>query len=226
MIKYFLFDLDGTLLDTTPLIIASFKHTMKTTLGLDLTDEQIKARLGEPLMLTMEHYCRERRDELVECYRVYNIEHHDELTKPFPKVRETLVSLKERGCHLAVVSSKMRPTIAKGLALARIQDLFETVVGMEDTKEHKPDPAPLLEAMRRIDAAPAVTAMVGDSPFDLQAARHAGVLSVGVGWSAYSREELQRYEPDLIVDGMPDLLPLALPPAAPELPPKPGTSQP
>ena len=170
---------------------------------------------------TMSFYCPERSDEMVECYRSYNIEHHDELAKPFPKVKETLLALKARGCHLAVVSSKMGPTIAKGLALAGIEDLFETVVGMEDTTAHKPDPAPLLEAMRRIDAAPAVTVMVGDSPFDLQAASNAGVLSVGVGWSAYSREDLGKYGPDLIVDNMPELLSLAIPQATPELPKKP-----
>ncbi len=220
--KYFLFDLDGTLVDTTPLIIASFKHTMKTTLGLDLTDEQIKARLGEPLSLTMEFYCRERRDEMVECYREFNITHHDELAKPFPKVRETVAALKERGCHLAVVSSKVLSTVSKGLALVGIQDFFEAVVTMEDTEEHKPNPAPLLEAMRRIDAAPAVTAMVGDSPYDLQAAHNAGVLSVGVGWSQYSRAELERYQPDFIAASMTDLLPLAIAALMPELPRKPA----
>jgi pyrophosphatase PpaX len=205
----FLFDLDGTLLDTTSLIIASFQHALRVVLGREVTVAEITSRLGEPLPTTMERFCRERRDELVECYRTFNIENHDRLARAFPGVPETLAALKGRGMRLAVVSAKMRSTVHKGLALARISDLFDAVVGLEDTEKHKPDPAPLVEALRRLAAAPATAVMVGDSPYDLLAARAAGVASVAVSWSSYSREELDRHQPDFTISAMNELLALA-----------------
>jgi pyrophosphatase PpaX len=77
---------------------------------------------------------------------------------------------------------------------------MDVIVGAEDTERHKPDPDPLLEALRRLGAAPATAAYVGDSPFDVRAAKAAGVLAVAVGWGGiHPDERLLHAGPDALV---------------------------
>jgi pyrophosphatase PpaX len=96
-----------------------------------------------------------------------------------------------------------------GLALDRFPVLRETtevVIGAEDTERHKPDPAPILEALRRLGAPAGHAAYVGDSPFDIRAAKAAGVLAVAVGWGGiHPDERLLREEPDALVHSAEEL---------------------
>ncbi len=95
------------------------------------------------------------------------------------------------------------------LAFARVPlgHLFETVVGGDETVLHKPDPAPLLLAATRMAADPAETAYVGDSPFDVRAAKAAGMHAVAVTWGRiHDRTILEREEPNAIVDSAEELL--------------------
>jgi pyrophosphatase PpaX len=85
--------------------------------------------------------------------------------------------------------------------------LFETIVGGDETERHKPDPEPLLLAAARMRAEPAQTAYVGDSPFDVRAAKAAGMHAVAVTWGRiHELERLEREEPDAIVDSAEELL--------------------
>jgi pyrophosphatase PpaX len=88
-----------------------------------------------------------------------------------------------------------------------IAHLFETIVGGDETEKHKPDPEPLLLAAERMAANPAETAYVGDSPFDVRAAKAAGMHAVAVTWGRiHDRDRLEREEPDAIVDTAEELL--------------------
>jgi pyrophosphatase PpaX len=96
------------------------------------------------------------------------------------------------------------------LALDRFPELaeqFEVVVGFEDTERHKPDPDPVLAALRKLGAEPSEAAYVGDSPFDIRAAKAAGVFAVAVGWGGiHSDDRLLEEEPDAFVRTAPELL--------------------
>ena len=82
-----------------------------------------------------------------------------------------------------------------------VAHLFETVVGGDETEKHKPDPEPLLLAAHRMHATPGETAYIGDSPFDIRAAKSAGMHAVAVTWGGiHTRERLVPEEPDAIVD--------------------------
>ncbi len=201
-----LFDLDGTLLDTTNLIIASFEYATRTCLGRPMTEAEILPRLGEPLLVTMRELCPEKADELVDAYRRFNLAEHDRLVKLVPGVPDTLQALRNRGLRLAVVSSKIRHTVEKGLNLFRLATFFDAVIGLEDCPAHKPDPGPLLEALRRLEVGPASAVMVGDSPADILAARAAGVRSVAVGWSRLAPETIVAAAPDAVISAMSELL--------------------
>jgi len=205
-VRAVLFDLDGTLLDTTELIIASYKHTARICLGRDMDEAEILPRLGEPLVVTMRDLAADRVDELVAVYRRFNLAEHDRLVKLIPGVPETLPALRNRGVRLAIVSSKIRHTVEKGLDLFRLTTFFDVVIGLEDSPAHKPDPGPLLEALRRLDLGPASAVMVGDSPADILAARAAGARSIAVGWSRLPAAAIAAAGPDATISTMPELL--------------------
>ena len=97
-----------------------------------------------------------------------------------------------------------------GLAIDRfpaLRDCFDVVVAYEDTERHKPDPEPVLAALEKLQATPAEAAYVGDSPFDVRAAKAAGVFAVAVGWGGiHSDERLLDEEPDAFVATTAELL--------------------
>jgi pyrophosphatase PpaX len=118
----------------------------------------------------------------------------------FPGVLELLATLREEGHLLGIVTAKRLRTVA--LAFDRFPALREmdVVIGAEDTERHKPEPDPLLEALRRLGAEPSGAAYVGDSPFDIRAAKAAGMFSIAVGWGGiHPDERLAREQPDALV---------------------------
>jgi pyrophosphatase PpaX len=196
-----LFDLDGTLIDSGPIILASMRHASLTVLGREPDEELVRAAIGGPgLVAQMRDLDPRRVDELVDAYRAHNEPLHAEL-EAFEDVLELLPRLRAEGRSLGIVTAKRVRTVE--LALDRfpaLRDVMDVIVGAEDTERHKPDPDPLLEALRRLGAAPATAAYVGDSPFDVRAAKAAGVLAVAVGWGGiHPDERLLHAGPDALV---------------------------
>ena len=203
-----LFDLDGTLIDSGPMILASMKHAAKTVLGHDVPEEVLTAAVGGPgLVAQMRALDPDRVDDLVSTYRRHNEPLHEQL-EAFWEVVEVLPRLRAEGRRLGIVTAKRRETVQ--LAFDRIPGLessFEVVIGSEDTGRHKPDPEPILEALARLDAAPEDAAYVGDSPFDVRAAKAAGVYAVAVAWGGiHGAEALERERPDVLVHFAEELL--------------------
>jgi pyrophosphatase PpaX len=203
-----LFDLDGTLIDSGPIILASMRHASLSILGRGADEDLVRAAIGGPgLVAQMRELDAERVDELVEAYRLHNEPLHDTL-ESFDGVLDLLPRLRAEGRRLGIVTAKRRETVE--LAFKRFPVLRETtsvLVGADDTERHKPDPEPLLEALRRLRAAPEEAAYVGDSPFDVRAAKAAGVLAVAVGWGGiHPDERLLAEEPDVLVHTAQELL--------------------
>ena len=202
-----LFDLDGTVIDSGAIILASMRHAAKEVLKTDVSDEQLMAAVGGPgLEAQMRTIAPDRVDELVSVYRAHNEPLHDEL-KCCAGMEDVLLRLKEEGRRLGIVTAKRHQTVELAFARLPIEHLFETVVGGDDTKRHKPDPEPLLLALDRLDARPEDAAYVGDAPFDVKAARAAGVHAIGVTWGGiHARERLEAEEPDALVETPEELL--------------------
>jgi pyrophosphatase PpaX len=203
-----LFDLDGTLIDSGPMILASMKHAAHTVLGRDIPEEVLAAAVGGPgLTAQMEALDRDRVADLVQAYRAHNEPLHEQL-EAFWEVVEVLPRLRAEGRRLGIVTAKRRATAQ--LAFDRLPGLeanFDVVIGAEDTERHKPDPDPILEALARLEAAPEEAAYVGDSPFDVRAAKAAGVYAVAVAWGGiHGVEALEREQPDLLVRRAEELL--------------------
>jgi pyrophosphatase PpaX len=202
-----LFDLDGTVIDSGAIILASMRHAAREVLGVEVPDEQLMAAVGGPgLEAQMQALSPDRADELVTVYRAHNEPLHDELIC-CAGMDEVLVQLRDEGRRLGIVTAKRRQTVELAFARIPIEHLFETVVGGDETKKHKPDPAPLLLALERLGAAPDDAVYVGDAPFDVKAAKAAGLYSVGVSWGGiHGRERLEAEEPDALVDTTEELL--------------------
>jgi pyrophosphatase PpaX len=147
-----------------------------------------------------------RVDELVRVYREHNEPLHATL-ECCAGMEDVLATLQRRGHRLGIVTAKRRLTVDLAFARLPIEHLFETVVGGDETERHKPDPAPLLLALERLGAAPEDAAYVGDSPFDMQAAKAAGLYAIGVSWGRiHAAEKLT--DADVIVDSAEELLEL------------------
>jgi pyrophosphatase PpaX len=184
-----MFDLDGTLVDSAAVILGSFHHATETVLRRRFPDEQILAQVGGTnLAHQMALLDPDRVEELVRVYRAHNDPQYSELAS-FEGVLDVLRRLKIEGRQLGIVSAKRRPTIERVLQGVGMGEYFDVVVGSDDTDRHKPDPAPVLKALELLEAEPEDAAYVGDSPFDVAAARAAGVFAVAVGWGGIHRVE-------------------------------------
>lgn len=192
----FLFDLDGTLVDTTELIARSFRHAYSEVFGEIKPDEVLMANVGQPLMKQMELLGGDRAQELYDTYRVFNHAKHDEYIRAYPGIEELLVELKARGAKLAVVTSKSRSTMEMAFRSIHIDHYFDTLIATDDTDNHKPHPQPLLLAMSRLDLTPEECVYIGDSPFDIQAGQAAGMATAAVGWGMFAPVRLKELEPD------------------------------
>ena len=200
-----LFDLDGTVVDSGPIILASMRHATRTVLGRDFTDAELLANVGGPgLEAQMAAFEPAQTAELVRVYREHNEPLHNTLLG-FDGVELTLETLRERGHRLGIVTAKRRSTVDLAFARLPLAHLFEVVVGGDETKRHKPDPEPLQLALARLEADPAEAAYVGDSPYDMQAARAAGLCAIGVTWGGiHDRSALG--DADVVVDSAEELL--------------------
>jgi pyrophosphatase PpaX len=200
-----LFDFDGTVVDSGPIILASMRHATETVLQRSYTEQELMASVGGPgLEAQMEVFGPGRVEELVRVYRAHNEPLHETL-EIFLGIEDLLIGLRDEGRTLGLVTAKRRTTVELAFARLPIAHLFETVVAGDDTIKHKPSPEPLLLALERLGASAAEAAYVGDSPYDMQAARAAGMFGVGVTWGQiHDRDRLAGA--DVVVDRPEELL--------------------
>jgi pyrophosphatase PpaX len=202
-----LFDLDGTVVDSGAIILASMRHATREVLGRDYSDEELLQAVGGPgLEAQMSALAPEHVERLVDVYRAHNEPLHDAL-EACAGMGEVLVRLRDEGRRLGVVTAKRRATVELAFARVPLGHLFEAIVGGDETERHKPDPQPLLLGAERLGADPAGTAYVGDSPFDVRAAKAAGMFAVAVTWGGiHDRSLLEAEDPDAVVDSAEELL--------------------
>ncbi|HEY7196203.1 MAG TPA: HAD-IA family hydrolase [Gaiellaceae bacterium] len=202
-----LFDLDGTLIDSGGMILASFRHATRTVLAREIPDEELVAAVGgSSIQEQMRSFDPDRADELVRVYREHNTPLHDQL-EAFPGVHDLLERLRDEGRRLGVVTAKHHRTVRLAFDRLDIGRFFDAVVAADDTNRHKPHPEPVLHALALLDAEPAEAAFVGDSPFDMQAGKAAGVFTVGVSWGKiHPAERLLELGADTVVHTPEELL--------------------
>ncbi len=194
----FLFDLDGTLIDSIELILSSYRHTMMTHRGSVPPDALWLEGLGTPVRVQFRGFTDDpdEIDAFVATYRAHNQRHHDRLIREYPGVSDAVRALRERGARLAVVTSKLRAAAERGLHCCGMLHLFEVLVCADDVQNPKPDPEPVTRALELLQARPRDAIFIGDSVHDMAAGRAAGVQIAAALWGPFPRATLAAYSPD------------------------------
>ncbi len=206
MINTILFDYDGTLMDTNEVVLQSWQHTFRTLRGREEDPAVIRSTFGEPLVMTLAKLFPETPvEESLEIYRTYQREVFTDFVEIFPGMLELLEELKQRGYKLGLVTSRTKDTTWRGLEHYGMDKYFDAVITAGDTDKHKPDPAPILITLDKMDAATGEAIMVGDTMFDLECAENAGVKSVIVDWSVTMTPE-EKSRADYIIKTANELL--------------------
>ena len=200
-----IFDLDGTIVDSVDLIVASFQHAFREVLGQQVTREEAVAHVGRPLQEQMTIFSPEHADELVASYREFNHREHDRMLRLYDGIPQLLDKLSRAAVKLGLVTSKSRHTTQMAFDLTGIEDYFATTVCADESPENKPFPGPLLLCLERLGTSPAEAAYVGDSPADVQSARAARVHAIAVTWGVFAVEALTAEKPDELVHTIPEL---------------------
>ncbi len=202
-----LFDLDGTIIDSIDLILRSYRHTLRAHRGLEPPDEVWMKGLGTPLWVQFRDWTDDPAEieAMVATYRAYNLEHHDALVRPYDGVVQAVRDLKTRGKTLGLVTSKMKSGAERGLRVAGLEQVFDTIVGSDEVEHPKPHPEPVLKALQRLGAPPGDAVFVGDSRHDIECGRAAGVKTAAVLWGPFDRSHLADLAPDYWLEDPADL---------------------
>lgn len=206
----YLFDLDGTLIDSIDLIFRAYRHTAERHLSISPPDSVWREGLGMPLRQQLSAVSEDPNliEAMVATYREYHFAHHEESVKAYPEMVDVVAALAGRGARLGVVTSKLRSGAERGLVAAGLLEFFHTIVSADDVRRHKPHPEPVFVALERlgVDAGDAV--FIGDSPHDIAAGREAGVATAGVLWGPFAREELLLASADYLLESPTEILSL------------------
>lgn len=199
-----LFDLDGTLLDTEPAIIETYRRLYEKYLpNEEFTREKQLAVLGPSLKeMFSKLFAGHDTEALIDEYRVINKEIHPEFVRPMKNAKELLESLKQQGYRLGIVSTKKQDVVRYGLSLFDLEDYFEVILGETDVKCGKPNPEGILKACEMLKEGHDSCVYVGDSATDIQAAKNAGVFSIGYIFNEERKQKLLDSKPNRVIDDL------------------------
>lgn len=206
----FVFDLDGTLLDTLPDLVELTNEALREQGFPSRTRDEIHSfvgaraealiRLAVPATATSEQADATMR-RWKELYPIIG----NKLTRAYPHMVETLQELKGRGVRLGVLSNKFDAGVHDVINLY-LPDIFDVMHGESEEIPRKPDPTGLLRTIAELDSTPAQTVYVGDSGTDVAVSRNAGVFSLGAAWGYHGAAGLRKAGADAVIEDPRELL--------------------
>ena len=216
MSRVFIFDLDGTLLDTLGDLAASTNYALRMHGMPEHSIDDVRRFVGNGVRLLMERAVPDGADnplfdEAFATFRQHYMEHSLDTTRPYDGIPETLSELRRRGCHIAVVSNKMMAATVE-LCQHFFPDTVEVAIGENEAAGIRKKPAPdtvfaALQALHVGEGRGEVNAVyVGDSDVDLETARNANLPCISVLWGFRDRDFLLRHGAQTFVSHPTDLL--------------------
>jgi pyrophosphatase PpaX len=206
-----LFDLDGTLADTIPLLLASM-HAAYDSVGGTAPDDRVWLRgMGTPLraqFLHFEGHDLARVEALIAVYREWQIANLTTYVTAYDGIHALLEALQQRAHPIAVVTGKGQMMARMTLAQVDLLTPFSVIIGAENSSRHKPDPDPLLVGAKALGVAPAGALYIGDAPNDILAARAAGMIDVWAAWGPFRDSEIAPFTPSYTVQSPAEILAL------------------
>jgi len=205
----YLFDADGTLLDTSELIFQSFFHTCLKFGPFEVTREEVFRDVGIPLTVQLEKLLGKKNPEEMEAvlksHRSYQKEIYKDSLRLYEGVKTGLEELRSKGVRLGIVTSRNRDSLDTYLAHTGILNLFEVIASPEVTDNHKPHPEPVLWAMEKLGSDRERTLFVGDAVFDILSGNEAGVDTALISWGHNDPAEIKA-KPTWIIHSFDELL--------------------
>jgi pyrophosphatase PpaX len=199
-----LFDIDGTLVDTVELIVRALDHTFRKHLGVQISRDELRRTIGLPLhrqVRLFDHLVDFVPDHrAMEADEIAYYESHRHLEQVIPEAVEALKEAKRAGMRVALVTSKNRLELETFLPRRNVNGWIDAVVSSSDVARPKPAPDPVQVALKRLQASPSEAIFVGDTIYDIQCAREAGVRVIAVGWGAHPVEVLRAERPDWLFE--------------------------
>ena len=201
------FDWDGTLYDSTRLIVRCIQAAVIDVGGAKPSENDaawvIGLGLAEALARAAPDVPKEKYAELGARYRYHYLQHQDDLVL-FDGVLQMIDALRARGHKLAVATGKSRRGLNEALKSVALRDRFDASRTADETFG-KPHPRMLLELMEELEVPPERTLMIGDTTHDLQLALNAGCASVGVSYGAHEPESFDELKPLFIAHSVASL---------------------
>jgi pyrophosphatase PpaX len=200
-----IFDLDGTLINTIDLIVSSYQYAFRTVLGHEYPEAEIRSWIGKSLRESLTNTCPDKGEDLFAAYIEWNQAHLATMADPYPGIPELLTELHEFKVQTGIASSKRFRSAQETLEVVGLEGVVPLLVTHDDVVDHKPHPAPLLLAAKKLECPVEETVYIGDALVDVQAAQAAGMDSIAVTWGAGVREELVDAGPTILVDTVAEL---------------------
>lgn len=206
MYKLAIFDFDGTLVDSTPGIVDVMKIVIDEYSFPPAILDEWQLLVGVPLPKQMEIIFPERNSdfhlEVANRYRAIYDTMAVEICPPFPELFTMLKTLQDAGITITIASSKRRNLVEVVLDHHNIAHYFKMIVGASDVANHKPHPESVHITVEQLAIPHEHAVVIGDSIFDLDMAKNAGVDAIGVTTGIHTKEMLAKSEPTHIVDNL------------------------
>ena len=206
----YIFDLDGTLLDTLNDLAASTNHALRQHGMPEHTTDEVRRMVGNGVAKLIERAVPQGLDnpdyeQVLADFKTHYSVHSMDTTRPYPGIEELLHTLKQQGKRLAVVSNKFC-TATEALCRHFFGDTIEVAIGESERIRKKPAPDAVIEAMRRLDAHKDNTVYVGDSEVDVATAHNSGLPCISATWGFRDRALLTDHGATTFADSPMDIV--------------------
>lgn len=206
--RLLVFDWDGTLADSEQRIVAAAQSAIETLELPARSHEQVRAIIGlamsEACQMLFPDMAKSQESRFIACYREYYLCNTGIPIPLFPGAEATLRGLAEQRYQLAVATGKGRRGLDRDIASHGLDALFSTTRCADDAPS-KPHPQMLVDIMEELDVASAETLMIGDTAYDMEMARNAGVATVAVSCGVHDRQRLLVFDPLALLDSVAEL---------------------
>lgn len=207
----YVFDLDGTLLETLNDLAASTNYALRTCQMPEHSVEEVRMFVGNGVKKLMERAVPDGKEnpmfeKVLSLFRSHYLEHNLDTTQPYNGIPELLSELNKRGKKLAIVSNKF-DAATKDLAKHFFADTIEVAIGERENIRKKPAPDTVLEALRQLGASKSGVVYIGDSDVDIMTAKNSGLPCASVLWGFRDKDFLIRHGATFFAEKPEDLLP-------------------
>ncbi len=206
----YIFDLDGTILDTLLDLANAVNFAMRAKGFPERTTDEVRSFIGNGIKVLIKRAVPENTSEddyaeALEIFTKYYLEHIADNTKPYDGIIDVINELKKKGCKTAVVSNKAH-FAAQAVVKDFFGDIFDAVVGKMDEFPSKPEPDSLLYTIKALCADKNKCIYIGDSDVDVLTAHNAGIECIGVTWGNRDEDVLRESGAEYIARKPEDIL--------------------